>query len=110
MGIPPPTPADISLFYEEGKFIFRVGESLSIYVYDRDRRGTSRCEKECAQEWPPVIASPGSKPVGDWTLVARADRSQQWRYRHRPIYTYAEDRPGVASGDGVDGLWHLVEP
>jgi predicted lipoprotein with Yx(FWY)xxD motif len=107
---PPDTPADVSVFYEDGKYLFRVGESKSIYVYDRDRPGESTCKGECARKFPPVIASSGSMPVGGWTLVNRADRSMQWCYRNRPVYTYANDKPGETKGDGVDGLWHKVMP
>ena len=108
--LPPDTPADINLFFEDGKYIFRVGESRSIYVYDRDTAGISTCLEECSRLWPPVIASKGSKSVGAWTLVKRADRSMQWRYRNRPVYTYANDKPGETSGDGVEGVWHVVMP
>jgi predicted lipoprotein with Yx(FWY)xxD motif len=105
---PPDTLSDISLFVEDGKYIFRVGESKSVYVYDGDQSGAPTCIDACLRRWLPVIASKGSQPVGEWTLVARADRSRQWRYRNRPIYTYAEDKPGEIAGDGVDGVWHVV--
>jgi predicted lipoprotein with Yx(FWY)xxD motif len=106
----PDTPADVSLFVEDGRYIFRVGESKSIYVYDLDKSGTSTCRDECSRQWPPVIASRGSNPVGAWTLVERADHTKQWRYRNRPVYTYARDKPGEALGDGVDDVWHVVVP
>jgi predicted lipoprotein with Yx(FWY)xxD motif len=48
--------------------------------------------------------------VGDWTLVERVDHSKQWRYRERPVYTNAQDKPGETSGDGVEGAWHVVVP
>ena len=108
IAIPPDTPADVSLFVEDGKYVFRVDESKSIYVYDRDKAGKPTCVNECAKQWRPVIASAGSQPVGAWTLVERADHSKQWRYRNRPIYTKADDKPGQTSGDGVDGVWHVV--
>lgn len=110
MPIPPDTPGDISVFYEEGKFLFRVDDSRSIYVYDRDAADKPTCAGECARNWRPVLASKNSKPVGGWTLVKRADGSLQWCYRHRPVYTFGHDRPGDSKGDGVDGVWHLVEP
>jgi predicted lipoprotein with Yx(FWY)xxD motif len=108
--LPPDTPPDVSVFFEDGKYLFRVGESKSIYFCDRDNRGTPTCTDECAEKWPPVIASRGSRPVGAWTLVKRPDRSMQWRYQNRPIYTFANDKPGETSGDGVDGVWHVVVP
>jgi len=110
MNPPPPTPADINVFFEDGKFVFRVGEARSIYVFDRDKAGASTCSGACSHEWPPVVASPSSQPVADWTLVKRSDGAKQWRYRNRPIYTYAKDQVGTTFGDGVDGAWHLVTP
>jgi predicted lipoprotein with Yx(FWY)xxD motif len=108
--LPPDTPGDISLFFEGGKYVFRVDESKAIYVYDRDEAGKPTCMDECSRRWPPVIASIGSIPVSAWTLVERGDHSRQWCYRDRPVYTYANDKPGVAAGDGVDGAWHMVSP
>jgi len=107
--LPPDTPADISLFLENGKYVFRL-ETQSVYVYDLDKKGAPTCSGECARLWRPVIASSDAKPVGAWTLVERADGSKQWSYRNRPIYTYAHDTPGATSGDGVDGVWHTVIP
>jgi predicted lipoprotein with Yx(FWY)xxD motif len=107
---PPDTPADISVFFEEGKYLFRVGESRSIYVYDGDKAGKPTCAGECLRTWRPVIASAGSKPVGEWSLVKRSDRSMQWCFRNRPIYTNTNDKPGATSGDGIDGVWHVVVP
>src|SRR5262245_27622921 len=73
--LPPDTPADISLFFENGKYVFRL-ETQSIYVYDRDKSGVPTCSGECAKLWRPVIASADAKPVGAWTLAERADRSK----------------------------------
>jgi predicted lipoprotein with Yx(FWY)xxD motif len=107
---PPQTPVDISLFVENGKYVFRVGDAQSIYVFDRDKAGVPTCAGECAREWQPVIASKGASPLGPWTLVARTDGSKQWRYRNRPVYTFARDKPGQTSGDGAGGVWHVVKP
>ena len=106
----PLMPADISLFVENGKVIFRVGESMSIYVYDRDAAGVPTCVGDCERTWLPVLASTGSTAVGEWSLVARTAGGQQWRYKSRPIYTYAADRPGDTKGDGINGEWHLIVP
>jgi len=53
--MPPDTPADVSLFVEDDQYVFRVGESKSIYVDDRDK-------------------------------------------------------PSEASGNNIDGAWHVVAP
>lgn len=106
----PLMPGDISLFVEDGRIIFRVGESNSLYVYDRDIQGVPTCVGDCERTWLPVLATVGSTSVGDWSLVKRAAGGQQWRYKSRPLYTYMADRPGETKGDGVDGVWHLVSP
>lgn len=81
---------------------------MSIYFCDRDKAGRSTCTDECAKKWPPVIAALGSRPVGGWSLVKRPDRTLQWRYQNQPVYTYIDDMPGTTSGDGIDGVWHVV--
>jgi predicted lipoprotein with Yx(FWY)xxD motif len=108
--IPPDTPADVSLFVEDDKYVFRVGESKSIYMYDKDKPGVSACVEECSRHWPPVIASKGSQLAGAWTLIERRDHSKQWCYRNRPVYTYANDKPGETLGNGIEGVWHVVVP
>jgi predicted lipoprotein with Yx(FWY)xxD motif len=70
----------------------------------------------CIRTWKPVIASPGSKPVGrTWTIVdVDATGANQyatpgqknvlhvWAYRGRPIYTFAGDKePGDINGHNV---------
>ena len=110
LGPLPQTPADVSLFVENGKYIFRVGEAQSIYVYDRDRPNVSICVDQCSRVWPPIIVAQESSTLSDWTICKRADGFKQWCYRGRPLYTHAGDKPGETSGDGVDGVWHIVTP
>lgn len=105
----PQMPADISLFMEGGQYVFRL-ETQSIYVFDGDEHGLPTCTHECANLWRAVIASADAREVGDWSLVERSDGTRQWRYKNRPLYTYAKDGPGETLGDGVDGKWHLVTP
>jgi predicted lipoprotein with Yx(FWY)xxD motif len=74
--------------------------------------------QECARRWHPYIASPGARPVGDWSVVEvaypmfttnpgvtyppEAPRVKAWAFRGTPVYTYYEDKePGETWGDGV---------
>lgn len=107
--VPPRMPADISLFMENGKYVFRL-ETQSMYVFDGDEHGLPTCTATCASLWLPVIASADARAVGDWSLIERSDGTRQWRYKNRPLYTYVKDGPGETLGDGVDGEWHLVAP
>jgi predicted lipoprotein with Yx(FWY)xxD motif len=105
----PQMPEDVSLFVEDGKFVFRSNDA-TIYTYDRDGVGRSNCNGECARMWPPVVASSKARPIGDWTLFTRADSSKQWAYKGKPVYTFSQDQVGENNGDGVDGVWHIVKP
>ncbi|MEA3300895.1 MAG: hypothetical protein U9R22_11785 [Pseudomonadota bacterium] len=107
---PPPTPADISLFEEEGGYVFRDLDGLSLYVHDGDGPLRSRCEGACLARWRPLVAAPGSSPVGDWTPFERGDGTRQWAHRQRPVYVFRGDRPGTLEGDDPAEGWHRVEP
>ena len=97
------------------RLIFANAENQPLYVYDKDVVGTSSCNDECTKIWPPAIAPPEAKPVGDWSLVSRDNGSYQWAFRGKPLYSYSEDKVksrrggGGAKGHGVDGVWHIFE-
>ena len=53
----------------------------------------------CIQYWPPVIAGADAKPVGNFTIIDRADGSKQWAYKDLPLYTsHLDHQPGEANG------------
>lgn len=83
----------------------------ALYTYDKDAEGKSNCNDKCAQNWPPLAAKADAKAEGDWTIVKRDDGASQWAYKGKPLYTWVKDeKPGVAGGDGVGGVWHLATP
>jgi predicted lipoprotein with Yx(FWY)xxD motif len=106
---PTPTPPEISIFKEHGRYEMRTSaENGPIYTFDKDT-ATSKCVDACAAAWPPVLAQPESKPPEGWSIVPRADGSQQWAFRGKPIYRYAKDgENGVPKGDGLGGVWRLA--
>lgn len=106
----PITPADVSLIQEGHGYVFRSDASLPLYTFDKDAPGRSNCEGACATAWPPLIASAGSRPVGEWTLVKRGDGKLQWAWRGKPVYTYSRDGSDRATGDGLGGVWRLLPP
>jgi predicted lipoprotein with Yx(FWY)xxD motif len=106
--MPPPTPADVSLFEESGIYLLRSKNDMSIYRYDLDKDGKSHCIDSCSDVWPPFMASEGATSVVDqWKTIPRG-AARQWTYKGAPIYTYAKDTPGTKMGDGIDGLWHVL--
>jgi predicted lipoprotein with Yx(FWY)xxD motif len=104
----PITPADVSLIQEGHTYVFRSDDSLPLYTFDKDAPGRSNCTGPCAAAWPPLTASQGSRPVGDWTLVERADGKLQWAWRGKPVYTHTGDGADKPAGDGLGGVWHLI--
>jgi predicted lipoprotein with Yx(FWY)xxD motif len=89
-------------------------QGMTLYVFDRDRAagpGKSVCVKECAANWPPLAAAEDARPSGDYAIITREDGGKQWTYKGRPLYAWTKDRkPGDATGDGLNKVWHAVKP
>ncbi|GLR82245.1 hypothetical protein HUE56_26650 (plasmid) [Azospirillum oryzae] len=86
-------------------------KGMTLYVFDKDSAGKSACNGPCATNWPPLMAPASAKPMGKYTVVTRDDGSHQWAYNGKPLYTWAKDmKPGDATGDGVNNVWHVAKP
>jgi predicted lipoprotein with Yx(FWY)xxD motif len=86
-----------------GKTLYYQGFNHRPYIYVGFHKGVfSNCYNECAEAYPPLLAAPGAKPVGEWWLLTRVDGTKQWAYRGLPIYTYRADTPGrhLAAANG----------
>ncbi len=96
-----PSPAGVFLTDTKGH---------SLYTYDRDTEPSkSTCVAKCEETWPPVIASGSAAPQGDWTLATRANGTQQWAYKGKPLYTYVkDDMPEAVYGDRIAKVWHVA--
>lgn len=70
---------------------FADARGMTLYTYDKDSPGKSRCTDKCAKVWPAVLASRSAKPVGDWSVFKRPDGTKQWQYRGKPVYTFVRD-------------------
>ena len=89
-------------------------EGMTLYVFDRDQAagpGKSVCVTRCATNWPPLVALEEASPSGDYAIITREDGARQWTYKGRPLYLWIKDRkPGDATGDGLNKVWHVVKP
>ena len=107
-------PPDIGVVEMGAGRLFVNPEGMTLYTFkqDREQPGSSACIEDCAVLWPPVPAAEGATPVGDWSIIRRPDRSQQWAHKQSPVYTYAKDvHPGQTIGVTVSGFWDaLFEP
>lgn len=89
--------------------VLTTPDGMTVYVYDKEAKGSASCYGACAESWPPVLAPADAKPFGDFSLVKRIDGTRQWAYRGQPLHLYREDQaPGDAKGDNFDGFWHAV--
>jgi predicted lipoprotein with Yx(FWY)xxD motif len=86
-------------------------KGMTLYVFDRDAAGKSNCNGPCATNWPPFAAAAGAKESGDWSVVTRDDGAMQWAYKGKPLYAFSKDgKPGDATGDDFNHVWHIAAP
>lgn len=93
--------------------VFVGPNGMTLYTFDRDAAGTGKsvCNGACATNWPPLMASDGMRPEGDWTIVTRDDGGKQWAYKGKPVYYWVRDtKPGDRTGDGFNNAWRLAKP
>jgi len=60
-------------------------KGMTLYTYDKDAKGMSNCSGECAEYWPPALATSDAKPGGDLTIIKRADGKMQWADDGKPL-------------------------
>lgn len=102
---------------ENGKAYLVDAKGFSLYRFDKDAQGKSNCYAECAEKWPPALASADEIKAGlgkaanaGFALLERDDGKYQWSYRGQPLYRWIKDeQPGQSSGDGMKNVWHRVQ-
>ena len=91
----------------------------TLYLFEKDKRGTSSCYGACVAYWPAVIT--GAKPragVGVRSsllgVTKRADGRRQVTYAGHPLYLFSGDRkPGQTAGEGLTDFgatWDAIDP
>ncbi len=86
-------------------------KGMTLYVFDKDSGDASACYDKCAANWPPLLAPAGAKAEDDFGLITRTDGTMQWTYYGKPLYLWIKDaKPGDATGDGFNGVWHIAKP
>ena len=76
------------------------------------------CVDDCEGFWAPLIAAAPPAAVSDtisFALAARPDGSQQVTFEGRRLYSFTQESPGQASGDGLSDsfggqafTWHAA--
>ena len=89
--------------------VLRDKAGRTLYTFDKDAGGESRCYDACATAWPPFLAKAGAQAKDGLTLHARTDGSTQWGVDGKPLYYFVGDaRTGDLNGDKSGGVWHIV--
>jgi len=106
-----PYPAAVSLVNDESRGTWTYRQTLTdmpLYTSSKDPLGKSVCYAGCDETWIPVSAPADAKPLGDWTIIERRDHERQWAYRGHAVYTLIHDSIEKPTGDGKDGVWHIL--
>ena len=91
------------------KTAYADARGRTLYTYDKDEPGKSRCNDACAKRNPPAYAADNAKPFGAWSVIKRSDGTQQWARNDRPLYTFIGDRsPGAVAGARFGGHGHGI--
>jgi len=95
------------------------GRGRTLYLFAKDKHGTSACAGQCAGFWPPLIASgkPRATAGAKTSLLGttrRPDGRLQVTYNHHPLYTFVKDvRKGQTNGEAIDAFgaeWYALSP
>ena len=78
-------------------------KGMTLYVFDKDETGKSNCINLCSIGWHPLSVQIGAEPIGEWTIIVRADGIEQWAFDGKPLYTWFKDKqPGDVTGEGIN--------
>jgi predicted lipoprotein with Yx(FWY)xxD motif len=94
------------------------GQSHTLYLFEKDKRGKSACSGACADNWPP-LPTKGAPKAGTGAkssllgTTKRADGTTQVTYNKHPLYTFVADKGkhGSTKGEGIDAFgakWYVV--
>jgi predicted lipoprotein with Yx(FWY)xxD motif len=84
-----------------------------VYTYSKDTKGGKpTCTGVCAETWVPATGTPQAGPAdvfpGQFGLVTGAGGVKQITYNGYPLYLLKGAKPLATTGNGKDGLWHVV--
>lgn len=90
--------------------ILTDAKGLPLYFYGADTATRSLVSGSLAVLWPPLTsAAPVAAGLGGKLTVVNDIHGGQVAYNGHPLYTFAGDRPGQVSGQGVQGFF-VVTP
>jgi predicted lipoprotein with Yx(FWY)xxD motif len=96
-----------------GSTVLTDAQGRTLYSLSVEQNGKFICTSgSCTQIWHPLTAPSSGTPSGAASLgtVMRPDGTRQVTYKGLPLYTFAQDQPGEAKGQGLKdvGTWSAV--
>lgn len=90
-----------------GNDVLVDADGNALYTNDMDTASTIACTGECSTIWVPLTAPRGGQPSSDDSsvngnlgTVDRPDGTSQVTFDGKPLYSFVQDSPGQATGDG----------
>lgn len=88
---------------------------LALY-YDTANKPPSKwaCTSTCLTYWPPLVLPKGQKaPVAGKGVTGlgtiKGPSGVQVTWKGKPLYTYAPDKPGQVTGQGIGKVWYVSQ-
>jgi predicted lipoprotein with Yx(FWY)xxD motif len=86
---------------------------MTLYYLKTETTGKIMCTGSCATAWPPLLLPSGetSASAGSGVdasklgTIVRPDGGTQVTYDGKPLYLFASDQPGQATGQGVEDFF-----
>lgn len=102
-----------------GLVFAELADGLTLYTFENDRNdadgdgvGDSDCNGNCAETWPPLLATDSSSAEGPFDIITRDDgQSLQWTFKGLPLYKFSGDANAAeVNGDGSGDVWFVARP
>ena len=110
----PPAAADFTLELatdpELGEYVVGKG-GLALYVFLPDKGDTSKCNGDCAVNWPPLFGTvaAGDGVTGEIGSITRDDGAEQVTLGGAPLdYVAGDQAAGDVKGQGLQDVWYLA--
>lgn len=98
-----------------GTILVAAANGHTVYTFDSDTPGVSKCTGGCTAIWPPLSIASGVMPTGgpgvtgQLGTITRADGSLQVTYKGLPLYFFHSDSSAGDTKGNYTG-WSLVKP
>ena len=98
-----------------GTLLVAASNGHTLYTFDTDSPGVSRCSGQCIAIWPALTVPAGQTPIGGAGVtgqlgtITRSDGTTQVTYKGLPLYFFHNDSSAGQTNGNYTG-WSLVHP